>query len=130
MILGFTGTQDGMTDRQKDATHFWFAEFGIGGQLHHGDCLGADEDAHDIALSLGMEVYIHPPDNPSKRANCKGAKKVYMPKPYIMRNHNIVRMCERLIATPSTDFETIRSGTWATVRFAKRQCVPVTLLKP
>lgn len=45
------------------------------------------------------------------------------------RNHDIVDATEWLIATPKK-FEEIRSGTWATVRYAKKVKKPVTIIWP
>lgn len=42
----------------------------------------------------------------------------------------IVRMCTHLIAAPRTLEEERRSGTWATIRYAKRCGRPVMILAP
>jgi hypothetical protein len=120
MIIGFTGTQRGMSDRQKKGlrVHLLVAE--PGSELHHGDCFGGDEEAHEMALELGLRIVIHPPLNNSKRAFCKGAHLVLPPKYYIDRNHDIVDVSALLIAAPKTDEEEVRSGTWATVRYARK----------
>lgn len=73
MKVGFTGTQLGMTGFQiEELTKLLMATTIT--QFHHGDCIGADEQAHEIAKALGIPVAIHPPINPSKRAFCKGWK--------------------------------------------------------
>jgi hypothetical protein len=87
--------------------------------VHHGDCIGADADFHTIALSRGLSIVIHPPENPVKRAYCSPGQ-VMRPKPYLDRNHDIVDSCTLLIACPSTDEEEVRSGTWATIRYARK----------
>lgn len=120
MIIGYTGTQLGMSDRQKAGlrTHLLLAE--PGSEFHHGDCTGGDEEAHAIALECGLRVVIHPPINPNKRAFCKGAAVVLESKDYIPRNHDIVDASQLLIAGPKTNDEELRSGTWATVRYARK----------
>lgn len=51
MKIGFTGTRQGMTPAQRlKATH-WLAKLSAT-EFHHGDCMGADAEAHAIALSL------------------------------------------------------------------------------
>jgi hypothetical protein len=130
MIYGFTGTQIGMSPRQKIGlrAHLIVAE--PGSEFHHGDCIGADEEAHYIALELGLRIVIHPPLNDSKRAFCKLATLVLEPKDYIPRNHDIVDASEVLIAAPKTYEEELRSGTWATVRYARKINKPRLMLTP
>lgn len=88
MIGGFSGTQNGMTFPQKRTLALIFTELEIT-ELHHGDCIGADEEAHEIALSMGIRIVIHPPTDPKKRAFCR-AHEMREPKPYLDRNHDIV----------------------------------------
>jgi hypothetical protein len=120
MIIGYTGTQAGMSDRQMSALYTHLSLLHPGSEFHHGDCIGGDEEAHGIAMSFGLRIVIHPPINSRKRAFCKGAAVVLEPKDYIPRNHDIVDAIELLIAAPKTDGEELRSGTWATVRYARK----------
>lgn len=56
----------------------------------------------------------------SNRAFCKGAVVTYKPEPYLDRNHYMVDRCNLLIACPE-GIEALRSGTWATVRYARKR---------
>lgn len=130
MKLGFTGTQRGMTSYQKgqfvdlleeldDSTPSGIKEF------RHGDCIGADAEAHDLVRANLPNCIIigHPPTNDSKRAFCE--VDLWMPPyPYLERNRIIVRNVEVMVATPGEMEEVLRSGTWATVRYARRRHVP------
>ena len=129
MIIGFTGTRDGTTTSQITILEKYLMEHEIS-QAHHGDCRGADEEFHHLIYGrLPIMIFIHPPTNKSKRAFCKGG--TILPKnPYITRNHDIVNACEVLIACPKTDYEQIRSGTWATVRHARRTYKPIVIIYP
>lgn len=60
MILGFTGTSHGMTQRQRATVKYLFCELLLT-ELHHGDCLGADKEAHNLALLMFVNVVVHPP---------------------------------------------------------------------
>ncbi len=101
-----------------------------GAVLHHGDCIEGDEQAHSIALLIGYEVEIHPPINPKARAWCKGARIVHPAKPYIERNHDIVDASSQMFAAPfGEEASEPRSGTWATVRYARRTNKPVHLIR-
>lgn len=128
--IGFTGTQEGMSDRQKEALAFdlsirssWLIVF------HHGDCVGADEEAHLIARYIGAYIVIHPPIDPRLRAFCEGDE-IREPKPYIPRNHDIVDESRLLLAAPLLpEHEQPRSGTWATWRYAREKKVERILLE-
>ncbi len=98
--------------------------------LHHGDCIIADNVAHRIAKALSWRVEIHPPDNPTKRAFCKHADLIHPEKPYLERNRDIVDASEALIATPAENAELARSGTWSTVRYARKKAIPVYIVFP
>lgn len=130
MIVGFTGTQEGMSLKQKENLRWFFDSMAIT-ELRHGDCIGADEQAHDILLdsTIGYEdsvrIFLHPPANPSKRAYCDIGRTTYVKvtrleeKDYLDRNKDIVDASQLLIVAPRTYDEEIRSGTWSTYRYAK-----------
>lgn len=125
MRIGFTGTQQGMSARQMDVLDALLQDIKMDGhtlsvEFHHGDCIGADEQAHRIAEMHGLYRIIHPPLDNSRRAWCKDAALVHEPRAYLDRNRDIVRASEILIATPAQEREMIRSGTWSTVRYARK----------
>ena len=128
MRIGFTGTQRGMTDAQRTALKTVLTERGAT-VLHHGDCIGADAQAHEIAVSMSCEIVIHPPIVETKRA-WKHAARTHRPKSYLARNKDIVRDTEMLVAMPGENMEQIRSGTWSTVRFARKMGRPVWVILP
>lgn len=121
--VGFTGTSKGMTLAQHLSVDFLFysAFRQFGAELHHGDCVGADEQAHKIVrwYSEPIKIHGHPPDLVAKRAKCS-FDTVDEPKPYLVRNHAIVAATLCLIAAPAQPQEVLRSGTWATVRHARK----------
>jgi hypothetical protein len=129
MIVGFTGTQQGMTDEQKEKLKQFFLSFPPS-ELHHGDCIGADNDAHLIASELSIPVVVHPPKNATKRAFTNGYSKLLNKKPYLERNHDIVDECNVLFACPKSSKEQLRSGTWATIRYAKKQQKEIIIIYP
>jgi hypothetical protein len=127
MILGFTGTSNGMRDLQLKAFIRELARYEPE-EFHHGDCVGADEEAHAVADQTGWRVIIHPPIKSIMRAYCRGF--ALPEKDYLPRNHDIVEDTARMIATPYEPSEIQRSGTWATVRYARRIGRPVTIIWP
>ena len=51
------------------------------------------------------------------------------PKPYLKRNEDIVNKCDVLIACPiDKNKEILRSGTWATIRKARKLNKTIYLL--
>ncbi len=127
MIAGFTGTQHGMTDDQCSYLRKVLIDMGAT-RLDHGDCVGGDKQANDIARSLGIQTAGHPPINPRKRAYCK-CDIWFEPKPYLERNHDIVDICQHLLVGPHQSTEILRSGTWATYRYAKAYGRPITIIE-
>jgi len=127
MRIGFTGTRRGMSTLQAFQLRAQLIKLGAT-EFHHGDCLGADSDAHAVAKELGILIYIHPPSDSKLRAYNKGFKH-YFPLPYLECNHAIVDTTELLIAAPSSMTAERRSGTWATVRYAIKQNKPIHLLE-
>lgn len=130
--IGFTGTQAGMTPEQQ-ASAYQIVALSEATDLHHGDCLGADDQMDQIARELDLIRHIHPPTNGSRRARCmprEGVDVVYAPFPYLERNRAIVGASEAMIATPKETAEALRSGTWATVRYSRKQGKPLFIVWP
>lgn len=96
---------------------------------HHGDCIGADADFHRLAELNGLKTHGHPPINSSKRAFCK-FDVIEEPKEYLDRNKDIVDAVDWMIFTPETKEEVLRSGTWSTVRYARKQKKPYIIVFP
>jgi hypothetical protein len=117
-----------MTPAQRERVRVTLSQLGVT-ELHHGDCVGADAEAHEIARTLGAVVISHPPDKDDRRAFC-GADEMLPPAPYLMRNRAIVDSVKVLVAAPASDHEVLRSGTWATVRYARKRGVLVLVVGP
>jgi len=120
--IGFTGTQVGMTEIQKVTFEKSIMLFKtLGGEFHHGDCIGADAQAVEIVRRIcpHWRVICHPPLIPTKRAYCK-SDEIRKEKQYLDRNHDIVKESMAMFATPKEDNEQLRSGTWATIRYTRK----------
>lgn len=131
-IVGFTGTQVGMTEKQK-ITLGRLIERAKVSEFHHGDCIGADEEADNIVRLVSTAViHIHPPIDDRAQAWCfmRGEDVEYPPKPYLDRNHDIVDACDILYATPKGFKEELRSGTWATIRYARKKGKKIKIIFP
>lgn len=127
MIVGFTGTQIGMTQIQKYKLHQLLSKITFN-QIHHGDCKGADEEFHKLVPKY-IKKNIHPPINDTKRAYCISDYE-YPKKDYLIRNHDIVNCCDLLFAIPKESYEVLRSGTWSTIRYAKKKNKHICIIYP
>lgn len=119
--LGFSGTRHGHTVAQLARVRLEIDRLADAGEFaaHHGDCIGADAEFHDIVRALpGGRIVVHPSAH-RLRAYCKGDE-TRIAKPPMRRNWDIVAESHALIAAPGSDTEDERSGTWATVRLARR----------
>lgn len=117
--VGFTGTQVGMTLSQKVVVE-WLLKQLHPTTIHHGDCIGADYEFHHLASPVVPFCTIHPPIKSNKRAFCMSTL-LAESKDYLDRNRDIVDESQVLIATPKEAEMQIRSGTWYTIRYARKQ---------
>jgi hypothetical protein len=117
MKYGFTGTQQGCTEPQWTVL---LVELKKATEFHHGDCVGADAEAHAIAKSFGAWTVCHPPLIEKSRAFTVNDE-TREPKDYLVRNHDIVDETAFMIACPKGMSEELRSGTWATIRYARKR---------
>lgn len=131
MKIGFSGTRYGMSEYQGQ----WFRRIIWGfkeGEFHHGDCIGADKEANDVVdLGNDLVINIHPAWNiHGTRAFCQPQRFFYSfePKNFVDRDKDIVDMSDLLIAAPLNSNPLSRSGTWTTIRYAKKVGKPVIVL--
>ena len=136
--VGFTGTSRGMSRAQLGALEAALRRLSGEGydELHHGLCIGADEQCAAMAKLLGFRVVAHPGYNKRKpgdtlfRSDWAGSDETRDPKPFVARDRDIVDETERMVAAPLTGAEQARSGTWTTVRYARGLGRKVEVLAP
>lgn len=128
--IGFSGTRHGMTDEQY---RFLFDLFDAMSkqhkdiEFHHGQCIGADEQALVMAREFKFKTVAHPStlvNFTSKEQSNETREK----KPPLDRNHDIVDECDVLIACPESSEGVLRSGTWSTIRYSMKLGKP-TMIK-
>jgi hypothetical protein len=117
MIVGVTGSRHARPDFTVDQARQHLIRLKAT-EMHHGDCVGWDEQMHNLASAMGIKTVSHPPTSGALRANC-GADIILAPLPFLDRNKAIVSAVDFLIAAPDRP-EEMRSGTWSTVRYAKK----------
>ncbi len=128
MKIGFTGTQQGMTDAQANTTAALIQRLDPE-EAHHGDCIGADAEFHRMCRLYSVKIVRHPPIKTDKRSFCDFDLD-RLPQDHLVRNRDIVREVDVLIATPRSNQEEVRSGTWATIRHAEDAKVPRYIVWP
>ena len=147
--VAFTGTQRGTTGRQRrelkrrinrlidlyGADHLVFA---------HGGCTGGDYEFHMDAMRAGGIFFDIWPSTNTKKDRSKMIKqrslikrlpppvvKMHRPKPPLERNEDIIAGAFQLLACPKEKREVTRSGTWHTVRLARKAGrVSIRIIKP
>lgn len=133
--IGFTGTQEGMSDTQKSnfmaALLVFESMHGARNlEFHQGQCIGADHDALLLVKTReGIWTVSHPPLDIRKAHDleCDEVRPSYT---YLERNHNIVDSVNVLLAAPRSWKEELRSGTWSTVRYARKINRPYQVIWP
>lgn len=127
--IGFTGTRYGMSPEQRTRVMIEVGKRADGTvRGHHGDCVGADAEFHDIIRAFGNhELVVHPPLNDSDRAWRIGDES-RPPLPYMKRNARIVSEADVMIAAPFEMDEQERGGTWRTVQLARKAGRPLVIV--
>lgn len=136
MIVGFTGTRDGCTQEQLYKLGILLRVL-VGKaerieEWHHGACLGADEEATIMIHQLAVRIVAHP-SNLAKMTSAVArglSDEVLEEQSPLVMNGDIVKASDILIACPKEPTESLRSGTWSTVRAARKKGIPIWLIRP
>lgn len=130
-VAGFSGSRRGVSSFQRAALMELLVSLApkMG---RHGDCVGSDAEFHGLCVALGVPVVVHPPSDDRLRAWCgpRGVVEVRRPRPFLVRDADIVKGSGYLLATPDGPERRVGSGTWATIRFACERGMPVFVLYP
>lgn len=132
--IGFTGNRYGITSEQKNQIISILDKYD-NLIVSHGDCVGSDTDFHNLCMNYRTEhqnkkikIHIYPPNNSKLRAFNQGDL-IMDEKPYLQRNLNIIKNSSILIACPiDKNKEELRSGTWSTIRKARKLNLMIILL--
>jgi len=142
MIVGFSGTRHGMTAEQLHMVDvlLLMSQFRVRRhpaekfEFHHGDCIGADEEADAAARICHYNIHIHPCREMGNifRAGChlRGVSHMYPIGNSLDRNRAIVDVADVVLCAPAEDVERPRGGTWFTYRYALTRPVDVLLIHP
>lgn len=147
MILGFTGTREGCSFKQKDYIRYFLRQERPT-QAHHGGCIGADTEFHHLVTQYNngvrpqdrCRIVVHPPTNLKYAtpvdeliAMTQGYPlDILPPRGYHERDRDIVKASDHMLAVSlaGDTLGTMGSGTWWTVRCAVALRKPVTVIYP
>lgn len=142
MIIGFTGTRNGMTSQQKEQVTKWLEsrpDYTIA-YVIHGACVGADEDFVRICHALKNQKFVifarpgrsvHGGNNEYlSRTACELSGMVYDAETHFARNRKIVADCTVLLACPYQQSHQAHGGTWYTVDQARKKGKQVVIFWP
>lgn len=132
--IGFTGTRLGLNQEQKDQI-ISILDKHENIIVSHGDCIGSDSDFHNLCIDYKNKhpnkkilIHIYPPNDPKLRGFNQGDL-LMNEKPYLQRNTDILQNSQLLIACSiDKNKEEIRSGTWSTIRKAKKYNMKLYIL--
>lgn len=133
MRVGFTGIREDLPFDQGQELWRLIQSIGQAGptdephELHHGVCVGADKQAHEYAKAEGWRIVGHPPIIETWMAASiwNELDEIREAKQYLIRNADIVDETDILIACPRNQLQEWRSGTWATIRYARTLKRPI-----
>lgn len=127
MKVGITGSRTGPTLAQLTVVTRELAAW-VGDELHHGDCVGVDATVAAVASGLGYRTVAHPPQLLLYRAG-HASDEVRSAQEYLARDRAIVDEVDVLLACPDGP-ERLHSGTWYTIRYARKIGRRVILIQP
>jgi len=134
--VSFSGSQHGLTNKQEEEL------LGLLRQLKpelgiHGACIGGDDIFDKLCVMEGIDRLVFPSNHLAKRIPNQELLHrqpprvtIRPPKQALDRNRDIITAGDVLIACPRQQYEIVRSGTWTTIRAAKKVGMVVYILKP
>lgn len=122
--LGVTASRKGISSHQANSFRGFLRINFIPIIFHNGCCVGGDEKTLKIVLGMypDTKIYYHPPLNKTLvfKYETRKIDVVFPEKDYLDRNKCIVDSCKHLVCFPELNNETQRSGTWSTIRYARK----------
>ena len=106
---------------------------GAGGFVaHHGDCVGADAEFHDLCRLLPKSyIIVHPgplEDLPNQAGRVGDERRAHLP--HMRRNKNVVIAATVMIAAPFELTQQEHGGTWRTIDMARTAKRPLAIVSP
>lgn len=121
MVLAFTGTRQGLTKKQTENLKNFLERGKKKIKLClHGDCLGADEQFHNLVRNiLDCQIWSYWVPGKWNAEKHKDSDKNFKRKNYLQRNREMVVHADLIIGFPKENKIANRGGTWYTISYAK-----------
>lgn len=143
MNAGFTGTRNGLSEKQRNALREMIRELQPC-YWHHGACLGSDEDgvievvawerrmAQVVQIVAWPGLYARSPGDKSMQSKValRLSDEVMPDQGHFNRNKRIVHECQLLVACPPAMTELSQGGTWFTIRHARKKGKAIAIIWP
>ena len=135
--FGVSGTRYGMNSLQIAAAKYILQEIIASNEygvcMHNGSAIGADAQFFYLFKEFDDPYLLtigHPSNIKADRHLCAHLKFDQIRKPFapLVRNQHIVDESDLLIAAPAGPEDT--SGTWSTIRRARKKKIPVQIIYP
>lgn len=126
MRIAVTGTRRGATPAQLEFLRKYLP---LADRLVHGGAAGVDREAHAI-YGYPEFTEIWPSNDEQLIWASRQGCTVLDILPPLVRNRQIVANSDLLYAFPRTQHEELRSGTWATIRYARNAGRKLVLVWP
>lgn len=127
--VGFTGTRKGITKPQVNRVTQALYSLGTTWFVH-GGAIGADRTVHYVAQDIGIKIRIRPAEVCKDTTKIIVVDEIMEVKPPLERNRDIVNDVQYMLACPFGFEEEQRSGTWATIRYARLIHKPLAIIWP
>lgn len=142
--IGVTGTRHGATKKQIAALEDLILRQ-TGFELHHGCCVGADDQSVSLAnmcrfradkkFADGIKIVGYPPIITTYKSltAIRLSDHTFPAKSYLARNRDIVVACDVLVGMPRTvksEKQDLNSGTWYTIKAARKLKLPTMVVYP
>lgn len=134
VMLGFTGTQEGMTLQQRETVQRLVEELNPS-IVRHGACKGADAEFSEIAAHAGVPVIVAHPGHDQHGRSPHRAKSFHYTdlldaERYMKRNRAIIAKSNLIIACPNAQPFFKKGGTFLTTQAALAAKKAVTVVWP
>lgn len=133
ITVGFTGTRaiEKISEKRLFELHKELLKIDVSNNepiFVHGGAQGMDEYFHNIVINI-VDSQVKVIFAKGMERELEGEYETLPSKPPLERNTDIVDMCDILIAVPiDPEVEEQRSGTWATIRYAKKMGKKIVMI--
>jgi hypothetical protein len=132
MKISVTATRIGLTTKQSKAAVMLLRKLKPD-ILIHGAANGGDSELHDLAKLMGINVEVYPAVGVASNVNnlhYVDGDVIHFPAAPLVRNKTMIDAASITLAFPGEMYEVLRSGTWASIRYARSKGTTLYIIYP